>query len=900
MSPRMKAFSRLCGSHDEAADDEKHRVEIDQMSRDDDGSQYSLTGIPLPSLGATAAASSRRAKLRSFIISPYNYRYRVWETFLVFLVFYTAWVCPYEFGFLNEPTVPLAITDNVVNAFFAIDIVLTFFVAYLDKGTYLLVDQPKFIAFRYAKTWLAFDVISTIPSELARSILPRPLKTYGYFNMLRLWRLRRVSAMFARLEKDRNYNYFWVRCSKLICVTLFSVHFAACFFYFLAVNHDKKTTWLSLPNDDNQKNLWNLYVTSMYWSIVTLSTVGYGDLHPINTREMVFDIIFMLFNLGLTSYLIGNMTNLVVHGTSRTRRYRDTVAAATGFAHRNQLPIRLQEQMLAHLFMKYRTDLEGLQQQEIIESLPKAIRSSISQYLFYPLLDKVYLFSGVSSDLIFQLVTEMKAEYFPPKEDVILQNEAPTDFYIFVTGAAELMIRKNGMEQMIGEVQSGDVVGEIGVLCYRPQVFTVRTKRLSQILRLNRTTFLNIVHSNVGDGTIIINNFLQHLQESRDPWMESVLAETEAMLARGKMDMPISTCFAANRDDDILLHRLLKKGSDPNEVDKNGKTALHIAAAKGNEHCVTLLLEYGADPNSKDMDGNVPLWEAMKGKHESATKLLMDNGADISYADVGQLACAAVEQNNIEALEKMVQYGMDTTQPKRNGTTALHVAVCEGNSELVKFFVDQGADIDKQDANGWTPWDYAEHQGHEEIKNIFQNIRESRKPAVIPKSNLDKIGRFQSDPSMPVAALSHISVSRQPTQESSLLGGHKRRRSFSNFHNSIFGVLSANYDKGDGWTAESSSDGGKSNELKRMTLSCLEKGEHVGKLVLVPNSIQELLDIGAKKFGISATKVLTTDGAEIDAKKRGANGFENLIQNIEIETEFHSIAVALNAEKEYP
>lgn len=30
----------------------------------------------------------------------------------------------------------------------------------------------------------------------------------------------------------------------------------------------------------------------------------------------------------------------------------------------------------------------------------------------------------------------MKAEYFPPKEDVILQNEAPTDFYILVTGAA--------------------------------------------------------------------------------------------------------------------------------------------------------------------------------------------------------------------------------------------------------------------------------------------------------------------------------------------------------------------------------------------------------------------------------------------------------------------------------
>ena len=29
----------------------------------------------------------------------------------------------------------------------------------------------------------------------------------------------------------------------------------------------------------------------------------------------------------------------------------------------------------------------------------------------------------------------MKAEYYPPKEDVILQNEAPTDFYILVSGA---------------------------------------------------------------------------------------------------------------------------------------------------------------------------------------------------------------------------------------------------------------------------------------------------------------------------------------------------------------------------------------------------------------------------------------------------------------------------------
>lgn len=114
------------------------------------------------------------------------------------LVVYTAWVSPFEFGFLDKPAGPLSITDNIVNGFFAIDIILTFFVAYLDRGTYLLVDDRKKIARKYATSWLALDVISTIPSELARKISPKPLRTYGLFNMLRLWRLRRVGALFAR------------------------------------------------------------------------------------------------------------------------------------------------------------------------------------------------------------------------------------------------------------------------------------------------------------------------------------------------------------------------------------------------------------------------------------------------------------------------------------------------------------------------------------------------------------------------------------------------------------------------------------------------------------------------------------------------------------------------------
>uniref|UniRef100_A0A0A0M048 KHA domain-containing protein n=1 Tax=Cucumis sativus TaxID=3659 RepID=A0A0A0M048_CUCSA len=357
----------------------------------------------LPSLGATI---NQTTHLRKHIISPFSPRYRAWEMWLVVLVIYSAWICPFEFAFLPYKQNALFLIDQFVNAFFAIDIILTFFVAYLDSQSYLLVDHPKKIALRYLSTWFIFDVCSTAPLQSISFLFTNETGEVGFklLNMLRLWRLRRVSSLFARLEKDIRFNYFWTRCTKLISVTLFAVHCAGCFNYVIADKYpDSKQTWIGAVNPNfKEESLWNLYITSIYWSITTLTTTGYGDLHAENPREMLFDIFYMLFNLGFTSYLIGNMTNLVVHWTSRTRNFRDSVEAATEFALRNQLPERIQDQMLSHICLKFRT--EGLKQQDTLNELPKAIRASIAHYLFYPIVQKAYLFEGVSHDFLFQLV----------------------------------------------------------------------------------------------------------------------------------------------------------------------------------------------------------------------------------------------------------------------------------------------------------------------------------------------------------------------------------------------------------------------------------------------------------------------------------------------------------------
>ncbi|KAG2249376.1 hypothetical protein Bca52824_089004 [Brassica carinata] len=510
-----------------------------------------LSADLLPSLGARINQST---KLRKHIISPFDPRFRAWEMWLVILVIYSAWICPFEFAFITYKKDALFIVDNIVNGFFAIDIVLTFFVAYLDSHSYLLVDNPKKIAIRYLSTWFAFDLCSTAPFQSLSLLFNYNGSEIGFrvLSMLRLWRLRRVSSLFARLEKDIRFNYFWTRCTKLISVTLFAVHCAGCFNYLIAEQYpDPRKTWIGAvyPNF-KEASLWSRYVTALYWSITTLTTTGYGDLHAENPREMLFDVFYMLFNLGFTSYLIGNMTNLVVHWTSRTRTFRDTVRAASEFASRNQLPPNIQDQMLSHICLKFKT--EGLKQQETLNGLPKAIRSSIANYLFIHILQKVYLFEGVSRNFLFQLVSDIDAEYFPPREDVILQNEAPTELYILVSGAVDFTAYIDGENQVQDKAVVGDAFGEIGVLCSTPQPFTVRTTELSQILRISKKSLMSAMRAHIEDGRIIMNNLFMKL--------------------RGQQSIAIDD---ANNQPDFLLQEWLGGGPKRGEGNASGQGKGH-------------------------------------------------------------------------------------------------------------------------------------------------------------------------------------------------------------------------------------------------------------------------------------------------------------------------------------
>ncbi|KAG8368796.1 hypothetical protein BUALT_Bualt15G0084000 [Buddleja alternifolia] len=770
-----------------------------------------LSKLIVPPLGASGYNYTQNDS-KGKIFSPMDSRYRCWETVMVVLVAYSAWVCPYEIAFLgSKPSTPLYIADNIVDIFFAVDIVLTFFVAYIDPTTQLLVRDSRKIAKRYLSTWFLMDVASTIPFETIVFVFSgkhHSSVSYSVLGMLRFWRLRRVKSFFTRIEKDIRFSYFWVRCARLLFVTLLQVHCAACLAYLLAELYPNEgNTWIgsAIPNF-KETSLLIRYISALYWSITTMTTVGYGDIHAVNALEMVFIIVYMFFNLGLTAYIIGNMTNLVVEGTRRTMEFRNSIEAASSFVSRNRLPPRLKDQILAYMCLRFKA--ESLNQQQLIEQLPKTICKSIQQHLFLPTAEKVYLFKGVSREILLFLVTDMKAEYIPPREDVIIQNETPDDVYIIVSGEVEMIECEMEKERVVWGFKSGDMFGEVGAFCSSPQSFTYRTKTLSQLLRLKTSSLIEALKTRQEDNITMLKNFLQHHKKIKD------LHLTDLFLEGGDVDgdpnMSINLLTVTGTGNAAFLDELLRAGLDPDVGDSRGKTPLHIAASTGHEDCVVVLLKHACSLHLKDLDGNTALWDAISAKHHSIFKILY-HWASVSDPYVaGDLLCMAATRNDLTIMKELLKHGLFVDSKDRHGLTAIQVATRENHLDMVKFLLMNDSEV------------------NETVKNKISSV------------NLNEMLQKRE--------VGHR-IAMPETLSVNVRGTKNQNEEDCNRESSkglIFSRVSIY----------------KGHPTNRRESHCTEPG----RLIKLPNSMAELKSIAGEKFGFDATNAVLTneEGTEID------------------------------------
>ncbi|KAF4365931.1 hypothetical protein G4B88_007875 [Cannabis sativa] len=596
------------------------------------------------------------------VIHPDNRWYRAWTKFILLWAVYSSFFTPMEFGFFRGLNEDLFVLDIVGQIAFLVDIVVLFFVSYRDSHTYRMVYKRTPIALRYLKSSFVIDLLCCLPWDIIYKKSGRH-EAVRYLLWIRLSRVRKVTDFFHKLEKDIRINYIVTRIIKLIAVELYCTHTAACIFYYLATTlppSKEGYTWIgSLKLGDysyssfRDIDLWKRYITSLYFAIVTMATVGYGDIHAVNMREMIFIMIYVSFDMILGAYLIGNMTALIVKG-SKTEKFRDKMTDLIKYMNRNRLGKDIRNQIKGHVRLQYESSYT---EASALQDIPISIRAKISQSLYLPFMEKVSLFRGCSSEFINQIVVKVHEEFFLPGEVIMEQGNVVDQLYFVCHGSLEEVgIGEDGSEETVSLLQPSSSFGEISILCNIPQPYTVRVCELCRLLRLDKQSFTNILDIFFYDGRKILNNLLEHLAASRgyeditrfliqqgvnvnaiDNFGNTPLLEAlknghdrvSSLLVQEGASLMIDNagsflCTAVSRGDADFLKRVLSNGVDPNSKDYDHRSPLHVAASEGLYLMAKLLIEAGANVFIKDRWGNTPLDEGRMCGNKNLIKLLED------------------------------------------------------------------------------------------------------------------------------------------------------------------------------------------------------------------------------------------------------------------------------------
>ncbi|WP_133480075.1 ankyrin repeat domain-containing protein, partial [Cognatilysobacter segetis] len=156
---------------------------------------------------------------------------------------------------------------------------------------------------------------------------------------------------------------------------------------------------------------------------------------------------------------------------------------------------------------------------------------------------------------------------------------------------------------------------------------------------------------------------------------------------------PALLAAAGSEDDDPAgVQLLLKSRARVDARDRQGRSALHVAAFAGHMEIVAALLDAGADPALTDALGRTPVMEAVRGGHlEVADELLRqlpDGGAaqaarvDADGRGLLSLACES-ERATPELVARLIELGADPAQVDKQGKRPVDRAAEAGRWSLV-------------------------------------------------------------------------------------------------------------------------------------------------------------------------------------------------------------------------
>lgn len=444
-----------------------------------------------------------------WLSKPENYSRFAWEIFIMVFLILLGIMLPYISAFEPNNEVLSDSVDNISIVVFSIDIFVNFNTGFYEKGV-LILDRVKIFK-NYLSFWFWVDFLSTIPidkvfgfdsdSNNQAGRIIKFVRVLRVLKLLKLIRLTKLKIMIIKI-KDRIANkklLAMITVFKLLLYLFLIAHTFACTMYSVSSENLEPDSFLYgiINKSDNQiSSETELYISCLYWAIVTMASVGYGDFSPKTSTERIFGIITMIFSSITFGFILGNISTVIEKHSAKERAKRQVKTKFNYFMKKHKFNSNLRSKTLKYVeYMLGHEKNDNIKTNDVLSLLSEPLQKEILMYTNGSLLKSKNIFSNFGEDFINRFTRQLQTRIYSPLDILIRENEVSKGMFFITSGT--VIIFDESSRCRLQTLTEGNIVGEIGLFMKGRCVSTVSSADFVETFFLDYQEFYNLVDNNV-------------------------------------------------------------------------------------------------------------------------------------------------------------------------------------------------------------------------------------------------------------------------------------------------------------------------------------------------------------------------------------------------------------------